>query len=61
MLRPDLLPILVLFVYYQFWMFRMYEKYILWLDICGWTSVGCLWLDVCWMCWKFVVYEQYAV
>ncbi|KAJ6850603.1 uncharacterized protein M6B38_263775 [Iris pallida] len=51
MLRPDLLPILVLFVYYQFWMFRMYEKYILWLDIfvvgqvldvCGWTCVGCV-------------------
>ncbi|KAJ6817014.1 hypothetical protein M6B38_414020 [Iris pallida] len=36
---------------YQFWKFKMYEIYILWLnmfvvgqvlDVCGWTSVGCV-------------------
>ncbi|KAJ6840928.1 putative WD repeat-containing protein 75 [Iris pallida] len=46
---------------FQFWMFKMYGNYILWLDmfvvgqvldVCGWT---------CWMYWKFVVYEQYTV
>ncbi|KAJ6840195.1 phosphoglycerate mutase-like protein 1 isoform X1 [Iris pallida] len=42
---------------FQFWMFKMYGNYILWLDmfvvgqmldVCGWTY---------WMYWKFVVYE----
>ncbi|KAJ6817804.1 4-hydroxy-3-methylbut-2-en-1-yl diphosphate synthase (ferredoxin), chloroplastic [Iris pallida] len=46
---------------FQFWMFKMYTNYILWLDmfvvgqmldVYGWT---------CWMYWKFVVYKQYIV
>ncbi|KAJ6849598.1 uncharacterized protein M6B38_267790 [Iris pallida] len=38
---------------------KMYGNYItLVVYVCGWTSVGRLWLDVC---WKFVVYEHYTV